>query len=276
MTLLAVSGLDLAARVRLAEQVVRQVGREALAFRERMGPLGLNVESKGLQDFVTVADRQAEETIRQAIAAAFPDDCFIGEESGGSSARGGVWVVDPIDGTTNYIRGFRHWGVSVAFVVAGEVELGAIYDAAQDKVYSAARGQGASKDGVPIHVSTGSDPSRAIAILGHSRRTDFDTYVEVARQLYALGTDYRRMGAAAIGLVRVADGIGDLYYERHLFGWDMLAGALIAAEAGARVYLPPTDVAIARGGPILVVAPGLDASYGFLREKVVNELRATR
>jgi len=274
MSLLAASGLDLQARARLAEQLARRVGREASGFRERMGPLGLSVENKGLQDYVTVADRQAEETIRATIAETFPEDSFIGEESGGTSAHGGVWVVDPIDGTTNYVRGFRHWGVSMAFAVNGEVEIGVVYDAALDKVYSAVRGHGATKDGVPIRVSTVSDPRRAIAILGHSRRTDFDTYLAVARQLYVLGTDYRRMGAAAIGLVRVADGIADLYYERHLYGWDMLAGALIAAESGARVHLPPTEVAIADGGPILVVTPGLEAAYGFLLDDVVRELQA--
>jgi myo-inositol-1(or 4)-monophosphatase len=271
--LAAADRLDLEARATLAVALARRVGREANAFRERMGPRGLNVENKGLQHFVTVADRQAEETIRGAVADAFPEESFIGEEGGGASARGGVWVVDPIDGTTNFIRGFRHWGVSMAFVVAGQIEVGAIYDAAVDKVYSAVRRQGAKKDGRSIHVSAVTDPARAIAILGHSRRTDFDAYLAVARRLYGMGTDYRRMGAAAIGLVRVADGIADLYYERHLNGWDMLAGALIAREAGAHVYMPPVEAAISEGGPIVVVSPGLDAAFGFLREGLGESIR---
>src|SRR4029079_9674978 len=101
-------------------------------------------ENKGLQDFVTVADRNAEETIRATIAREFPGDSLIGEEGGGASTYGGVWVVDPIDGTTNFIRGFRHWGVSMAFVVDGEIDVGEIYDAAVDKVYYAVLSQGAS------------------------------------------------------------------------------------------------------------------------------------
>ena len=134
----------------------------------------------------------------------------MGEETGGAVGSSGLWVVDPIDGTTNFIRGFRHWGVSIAFVADGRVQIGVIYDAALDKVYSAILGIGAQKDGKPIRSSDVSDPTRAIAILGHSRRTSFEDYQAVARRLYEKGVDYRRMGAAAIGLVRVADGIADL------------------------------------------------------------------
>ena len=258
--------LDLVGRAALAIDLARRVGREASAFRDGVGALALEVENKGLQDFVTIADRRAEDTIRAGIAEGFPDDAFMGEESGGHLVSRGVWVVDPIDGTTNFIRGFRHWGVSIAFVAKGRIEIGVIYDAAVDKVYSAVRGGGAFKDGRPIKASGVTDPKRAIAILGHSRRTDFDDYLAVARTLYGMGIDYRRMGAAAIGLVRVADGIADLYFERHLNGWDMLAGALIAHEAGAVVELPPVETAISDGGPIIVGAAGLMKEFAFLRE----------
>ena len=260
--------LDLSARARVAADVARRVGRSASAFRDSMGLVALGIENKGLQDFVTVADRNAEETIRTAMARDFPNDGFVGEEGGGTPEGDGFWVVDPIDGTTNYIRGFRHWGVSMAFVAAGKVQIGVIYDAAVDKVYSATRGGGATKDGQPIRSSAVTDPTSAIAILGHSRRTDFADYQSVARRLFELGIDYRRMGAAAIGLVRVADGIADLYYERHLNGWDMLAGALIAHEAGALVHLPQLDVALGEGGPIIAAAAGLESVFSFLHEKV--------
>lgn len=258
---------NLKARVALAEQVARRVGREASAFREEAGPAALSVESKGLQDFVTVADRRAEDSIRETLLGAFPEDGFMGEESGIGRRGATFWVVDPIDGTTNYIRGFRHWGVSIAFVADGRVQIGVIYDAAIDRVYTAVRGGGAFKDGAQIRASTVTDPSRAIAILGHSRRTSFDDYLSVARTLYQQGIDYRRMGAAAIGLVRVADGIADLYYEQHLNGWDMLAGALIAQEAGAVVLMPPLDVSLGDGGPIIASAAGLQKAFAFLHEQ---------
>jgi myo-inositol-1(or 4)-monophosphatase len=267
--------LDVEARAALATALVHRVGREAAAFREGMGTLALEVENKGLQDFVTIADRRAEETIKTAIALEFPDDGFMGEESGGTPAGLGFWVVDPIDGTTNYIRGFRHWGVSIAYVAAGKVQIGVIYDAALDKVYSATRGGGAFKDGRPIRASSVTDPTRAIAILGHSRRTDFASYQAIAKTLFELGIDYRRMGAAAIGLVRVADGIADLYYERHLNGWDMLAGALIAHEAGAIVHLPPIDIALGEGGPVIAAAAGLQREFAFLHDGIGPLCRPT-
>ena len=264
--LMETAAIDLEGRAALAATIARRVGREASDFRERMGAGALDVENKGLQDFVTVADRHAEDTIRTAIAEQYPADGFMGEETGGTPTGEGFWVVDPIDGTTNFIRGFRHWGVSLAFVAHGKIQIGVIYDAAVDKVYAAIRGGGATKDGKPIRASAVIDQNRALAILGHSRRTDFAEYQEVSRLLYERGIDYRRMGAAAIGLVRVADGIADLYYERHLNGWDMMAGALIAHEAGAVVSLPPLDVALGVGGAVIAVAPGITKVVAFLHD----------
>ena len=259
--------LDLGPRLALACTIAQHVGREARDFRQSHGSAALQVENKGLQDFVTVADKRAEDTIRAALAAAFPEDGFMGEESGGAPTGAGFWVVDPIDGTTNFIRGFRHWGVSMAFVARGAIRIGAIYDAALDAVYAATAGGGAFRDGQPIRASAVTDPARAIAILGHSRRTSFADYQAVGARLYDRGIDYRRMGAAAIGLVRVADGIADLYYERHLNAWDMLAGVLIAHEAGATVLLPPLDDLLADGGPVIAAAPGLAEEFAFLLQQ---------
>lgn len=260
--------LDLDARASVAVDLALRVGRAASAFRDRMGATALQIENKGLQDFVTIADKQAESSIRMAVVNHFPADGFMGEEGGGVPSGAALWVVDPIDGTTNFIRGFRHWGVSIAVIAGGKVQVGVVYDAAVDKVYSAVRGNGAFKDGRPIRASTVTDPKRAIALLGHSRRTDFGEYQQVSKRLYEQGIDYRRMGAAAIGLVRVADGIADLYYERHLNGWDMLAGALIAHEAGADVYLPTIETSLGDGGPIIAAAAGLEDHFAFLRQVV--------
>ncbi|TDK31312.1 inositol monophosphatase [Rhizobium deserti] len=253
-------------RLESAISVARHVGERAATLRAQAQPGMLEVESKGLQDFVTVVDKEAEATIRQALLGAFPNDSFMGEEGGGLSGSAGTWVVDPIDGTTNYIRGFRHWGVSIAFIAGGEILIGVIYDATQNKVFHAVRGKGAFKDDQPISVASTTDPARAIVILGHSRRTEFEEYLAVSRRLYERGIDYRRMGAAAIGLVRVAEGISDLYYERHLAVWDMLAGILIASEAGATVAVPPLDALLHDGGPVVACSPGLAGEFAFLME----------
>lgn len=265
------SKFDLASlrkRVEAAIAIARNVGTETTKFRADIQPETLAVENKGLQDFVTIADKRAEQTIRKTLLEQFPDDAFLGEEGGASrnGSSGGTWVVDPIDGTTNFIRGFRHWGVSIAFVSGDEILVGVIYDATQNAVFSAIRGEGALREGKPITAAKTTEPARGIAILGHSRRTDFEDYLSISRKIYETGMDYRRMGAAAIGLIRVAEGVADLYYERHLSAWDMLAGALIANEAGAVIALPPLTQLLAHGGPVVACAPGVAKDLSFLME----------
>jgi myo-inositol-1(or 4)-monophosphatase len=262
------SAFDAAAfdlRAAAAIEIARRVGREAARFRADREE-GLTVESKGLQDFVTIADRNAEHAIRDGLLSLFPQDRFMGEETGGSAGSAGTWVVDPIDGTTNYIRGFPHWGVSIAFCAEGRLEIGVIYDAAKDSVVSAVRGKGAFREGVAIHAAVTSDPANAMCILGHSRKTSFEEYLSLSRRLHERGMDYRRMGAAAIDLVRVAEGAADLYYERHLNAWDMLAGALIAREAGASVAMPSLATLLSRGGPVIAFTPALGSEFEFIVE----------
>lgn len=255
----------LEARAAAAIEIARRVGREAARFRREMGS-ELKVENKGLQDFVTIADRNAEEAIRDGLLMLFPQDTFMGEETGGGAGRAGTWVVDPIDGTTNYIRGLSHWGVSIAFCAEDRLEIGVVYDAAKDAVFSAIRGRGAFCEGTPIHAAATNDPANAICILGHSRKTSFDDHLAVSRRLHECGMDYRRMGAAAIDLLRVAEGAADLYYERHLNAWDMLAGALIAREAGATIAIPALSALLSKGGPVVAYSPGLARQFEFLLE----------
>lgn len=252
-------------RLALARKLVLAVGREIEAFREEAVSA---FQTKGLQDFVTAADRKGEERIRNTLAEVFPGDGFLGEETGGAPAAGGFWVVDPIDGTTNYIRGLRHWSVSIAFVRDGEIEIGAIYDATTGRVYSAARGKGALCEDEPIAVARRENPAEALAILGCSRRTRFDDYLALQRRLYDMGVDYRRLGSAALGLVRVARGVADLYYEAHVNSWDIMAGSLIAREAGAVVDMPPLEIMLERGGPLAAFSPSLGSHLGFLRDLV--------
>ncbi|WEX11968.1 inositol monophosphatase family protein [Chelativorans sp. AA-79] len=252
------------ARLGFARDLARTVGREAEAFRRTADPASLSVSTKSLQDFVTVADRRAEDSIRSALAHAFPEDGFLGEETGGAPAASGYWVVDPIDGTSNYIRGLRHWGVSIAFVREGVVRIGCVFDAASGSVYSAALGGGAYCEDQAISASTRSVPEEALAILGYSRRTSHAAFQATVARLHALGFDYRRLGSASIGLVRVAAGVVDLYYEAHVNCWDVLAGALIATEAGAEARMPPLERMVTEGGMVAVAAPGLARRLSFL------------
>jgi myo-inositol-1(or 4)-monophosphatase len=228
-----------------------------LRYWEEHGAENLGTTSKGLQDFVTVADKAAEDAIRAGLLDAFPDDGFVGEESGGERGKGGYWVVDPIDGTSNYLRGLRHWGVSIAYVENGKTVVGVVHDSPTGRIYSALLGGGATRDGQSINVSTTTNPHSAVGILGASRRTSFDIYLNQLRALYDAGIEHRKIGSAAIGIVRVAEGVVDFYYEKHLNCWDALAALLIAQEAGAQVVAPPMDNFIPDGGEVFCGTPKL-------------------
>ncbi|WP_114288075.1 inositol monophosphatase family protein [Candidatus Halocynthiibacter alkanivorans] len=258
----------LAARLEFASILARNVGLEALRYWNEQGADGLGTETKGLQDFVTKADKAAEHTIRSELARRFPQDGFIGEETGGTTGTGGYWVVDPIDGTANYLRGLRHWGVSIAYVSGGQMQLGLVHDSPTDRLYHAQAGQGAFRDGQPISVSPTSDPHAALGILGASRRLPVEGYLRQIKSLYDAGIEHRKIGSAAIGIIRVAEGTVDFYYEGHLNSWDALAAVLITREAGGTIRLPEMDKFIARGGEVFCATPALsDLLAGILAAK---------
>ncbi len=254
-------------RLEFARTLAREVGLEALRFWNERGPENLGTENKGLQDFVTEADKAAEDTIKRAIDERFPNDGFVGEEGGRKSSATGTWVVDPIDGTANYLRGLRHWGVSIAYVEGDTTVVGVIHDSATDRIYSAQLGGGATRDGEEIHVSPTTNPHAATGILGTSRRLPFDIYLSKLRALYDAGIEYRRIGSAAIGMIRVAEGVADFYYEAHLNCWDALAALLIVQEAGGKGIAPPMATFIPDGGEVYCATPGLsDLLEGLLVE----------
>lgn len=247
--------------------LAREVGLAARHRQETPGRGGLGVSAKGLQDFVTEVDRQTEDIIRTRLKERFPEDGFIGEESGRSDAGPGCWVVDPIDGTANFLRGLRHWGISIGYVLDGEVELGIIHDSPNDRIYSAIKGGGAWREDQKIAVSGIANPHEALGILGMSRRAAFENYLSKLRALEKAGIEHRRIGSAAIGLVRMAEGAADFYYEAHLNCWDATAGVVIAAEAGAIVKMPTVETFLREGGEVLCATPDLaDAFWAVLSE----------
>ncbi len=254
------NGSGLEERYDFARALARQVGQEALRFWNENGTQGLGTQTKGLQDFVTVADKAAEDTIRSELARMFPQDGFVGEETGGTPGSAGYWVVDPIDGTANYLRGLRHWGVSIAFVADGKTQLGIVHDSPSDRLYHARLGHGAYCDGKKISVALNTDPHAAMGILGASRRTPIENYLGQIRSLYDAGIEHRKIGSAAIGIVRVAEGVADFYYEGHLNSWDALAAVLIAQEASAVAHVPPMDEFVTRGGQVFCATPALSES----------------
>jgi myo-inositol-1(or 4)-monophosphatase len=188
-------------------------------------------------DMVTEMDRAAEAMIVAGVRSVRPDDGIVGEEGAAHEGTSGVrWIVDPIDGTTNYLYGFPSFSVSIAAEHNGEVVVGVVHDPAHGDVFQAVAGRGATRNGEAIRASTKSDLSTALVGTGFSyerarRQRQANVLVQVLPQV----RDIRRMGSAAVDLCSVACGRLDAFYERGLGPWDLAAGALVAREAGARV-----------------------------------------
>lgn len=188
-------------------------------------------------DVVTAMDRAAERLVVDRLLAARPQDGVLGEEGADRPGTSGVrWVIDPIDGTVNYLYRLPIWSVSIAAEQDGRTVAGVVYDPTRDTLWSAARGQGAHRDGAPVRCSQESRLDRALVATGFgytSQRRELQA--EVVRHLLPRVRDIRRLGSAALDLCATAAGMVDAYYEQGLKPWDLAAAALIAEEAGCRV-----------------------------------------
>ena len=239
----------------IAEAVAREAGRQ---LREAFaGPL-LNVQSKSSPtDLVSEADHAAERLIRERLASARPGDGFLGEEGGDEEGTTGIrWVVDPLDGTINFLFGIPQWAVSIACEDSGGTLAGVIYDPMRDELWSALRDGPPLLDGREIHASTRDDLGTAMVATGFGydaevRRMQAE---EVARLLPRV-RDIRRFGSAALDLAWTAAGRYDAFYERGLNHWDRAAGELLCVRAGLAVReLEPAPPA---AGGVLVAAHAL-------------------
>jgi myo-inositol-1(or 4)-monophosphatase len=226
-------------------------------------------------DPVTVVDTETERLLRDRLAELRPGDPVLGEEGGGPAgapAGAVTWVLDPIDGTVNFVYGIPAYAVSVAAQVNGVSVAGAVADVVGRRVYSAAQGLGAhliDEQGThPLRCADVDDLSMALLGTGFGysvgRRT---TQAALLARMLPLVRDVRRIGSAALDLCMVAAGRLDAYYEHGLQVWDLAAGALIAAEAGARVVVPPPDGAVGGAGLVVAAAPGIaDGLLAALRQ----------
>jgi myo-inositol-1(or 4)-monophosphatase len=193
-------------------------------------------ERKGRADYVTEVDRRAEEAIRDVLEKETPGVEVLGEELGGSEADR-YWLVDPLDGTTNFLHRFPAVGVSVAFVRDGQPSAGAVHAPYLSTTWTGARGQGAEQDGVPLKVSATS-PERAVVGTGFPFRYKdqrLAEYLEVMIPALKRFEDLRRPGAVALDLAWVASGVFDGFFELALSSWDVAAGGLLIEEAGGVV-----------------------------------------
>ncbi|MBK7081211.1 MAG: inositol monophosphatase [Betaproteobacteria bacterium] len=252
---------DLAARAAFAQELARTAG--ALATRYFRREIEFEAECKGPQDWVSAADRAVEAHIRAALARAFPGDAMLGEESGGALGDR-LWVVDPIDGTLNFVHGVRYWCVSLAFVADGVREIGVIHDPSLDELFWARRGEGAWCGTQRLAVSACAALDRALVAAGYVPRHPLAAHLATRAALFAAGAAVKDMGAGALMLAHVAAGRYDAFLEPHMHPWDALAGLTLIEEAGGRVLPYPGPGGLAAGGRVIAAAPGLYAALAAL------------
>ena len=210
---------------------------ELLHERRPAGVLEVTATKSSATDIVTEMDQAAERLIVEQIRAARPGDGFLGEEGAEDEGTSGVtWVIDPIDGTVNYLYGIPAYAVSIGVRVGPDVVAGVVCNPATGEMWTARRGFGAELDGRPIKVNPVTELAMALVATGFgyqaARRA---RQAEILRAVIPLVRDIRRAGAASLDLCALACGRVDAYYERGLKPWDLAAGGLIAVEAGARV-----------------------------------------
>lgn len=253
---------------RVAEIAARAGGaviQQALADRD--GAQAYQTKDGGGIDLLTQVDLAAEEAVRGALAEHTPGLAVLAEEGGGASAADTRWIVDPIDGTTNFVHGFPAFCTSVALQTRGELVTGCVYDPLQDRAYTAHRGGGAACNGRPLRVSTTPSLSRSLVLTGfaYDRRERPDFYLRFVREMLVRAQGLRRAGAAALDFCHVAAGRADGYWEFHLSPWDVAAGILLVEEAGGRV----TTLA---QGPVDVDQPQILCTNGLIHAEMAAAL----
>ena len=248
--------------------LVAQAAREAAAVIRDAAPRRgtIDWQSKGVTDFVSEVDLAAEARILAVLTKALPQATVLAEESAANTpaekvAKGLAIVIDPLDGTTNFLHGYPEYAVSIAVLSEGEPVAAVVYDVPGDEVFTATAGGGAHLNGVPIRVSTITEPNRALIGTGFPFKdpAEIPAYQEQMSKVMAQVAGVRRPGAASIDLASVAAGRFDAFWENMLSPWDFAAGMLLVREAGGEV----TDL---RGGHLRAVGPsGVLAGNPFMR-----------
>jgi len=211
-------------------RIARAAGTMALDYFHRRAELA--IEAKGTQDLVSMADRMVEGLIRDELEKHFPKDGILGEEHGGSGGEGRLWIIDPIDGTANFLRGMPYWSVVLAYLEDGKPRFGITMDPIHDELFVGRKGVGAVMNGEPIHVSTREKPDESCIGLSYSFKTPRPSYRALVDRLMAQGFDHRRMGSTALSLCHVADGRLEGAMALRTQSWDVIAGLCLVDAAG--------------------------------------------
>ena len=198
----------------------------------------VEIHTKGRNDYVSEVDRAAEADIIETVRRLHPDHAFLGEESGASGNNDVVWIIDPLDGTTNFLHGFPTFAVSIGVQIRGRMEHAVVFDPMRQELFTASRGDGAQLDGRRIRVSKQATLEGSLVATGFPFRQDspwLDEYLAMLRTVMMKVAGLRRPGAAALDLAYVAAGRVDGFWEMGLKPWDTAAGSLLITEAGGRI-----------------------------------------
>lgn len=248
-------GHDNEARMQFAVDLAKRAGELGMQYFRRLDTL--TIESKGHQDMVSEADRDVETFIREALTAEYPDDAIVGEEHAPRPGMSGYsWVIDPIDGTANFVRGIPAWCVVIAGFRDGATDVGVIHEPSTGETFHARRGGGAFLDGHPIRASGATSLTEGSLGTGFSNRAEAGNVVGLIADLLGQGGVYFRNASGALMLAYVAAGRLIGYVEEHMNAWDCLAGMLMIEEAGGRIAPYPADV-IERGTAVIVAGSGV-------------------
>lgn len=230
----------------------------------------LQVEAKGSNDFVTNVDRQAEQAIIDTIQKAYPKHNIISEECGVVEGEDTdyQWIVDPLDGTTNFVKGIPHFAVSIALKVKGKLDQAVIFDPIRGELFTASRGQGAQLNGYRIRVSNKKELAGTVLATGFpfKQKQSTDAYLNIFKTLFNHTADMRRAGSAALDMAYVAAGRVDGFFELGLKPWDTAAGELLVMEAGGLV----SDFT---GGYNYTTSGNIVAGNARLLKQLVQEMR---
>lgn len=239
----------------IAVTAARAAGSIIVRYLDRVDTL--NVSTKHMNEFVTEVDREAEAIIIADIRKAYPDHAILAEESGATGDSEYRWIIDPLDGTTNYLHAFPQFCVSIALEHRGRLEQGVVFDPLRQELFTASRGGGARLDDRRIRVSRRTELEGSLLGTGFPFRGayDLDTYLETMRALVPRCAGVRRAGAAALDLAYVAAGRLDGFWEFGLEPWDMAAGVLLIREAGGLVTDTDGDEHYMNSGNIVTGTP---------------------
>ncbi len=247
---------ELDERLAFAIDIVSEAGQAGLAHFREIDTLA--IERKGHQDLVSNADRELERLIRDAIDTRFADDGIVGEEYGRKAGTSGLtWIIDPIDGTANFVAGIPAWTVVLACVSADHAEVAVIADPNAGEVYAAARGRGAQINGAAMTVSGSESLGDGTTGVGFNGRVNADLTVRLIDNLVADGGVFYRNASGALMLAYVAAGRLIGYTEAHMNAWDCVAGMLLVEEAGGRCWPVEMSQMVEVGGPVIAAGPGV-------------------